>query len=417
MTNLHKIKALIGVVSFVFLAQNPAFAAGVEIGVNSAVKGDVTIKSGEQAAKQAVIKSPVFLGDVVKSNRVGSLQVLLKDQTLFTVGPDCDLTIDKFVYDPTKNTNAMSATVKKGMFRFMSGNISKSGPNSVSIDTPVASMGIRGTMVEGLLGRDAIQAAINAGIISPNTPVNQAHATLFVLKGPGKNSRANNSIGEISVTSGGKTIIVKDVGQAVFIADQNTPPSAPFTISAADTKKFHNRLRTEPTGKKSYKPFDTPRASNNAQNSPPNGGNEFGQDTAPDNDTLDPSTDLQRPLDDEGLEEAIQEEQEMLDMMDDDDMMDDGLDANGNPIDDGSMMDDGMMDDGSSDMMLDDGSSDMMLDDGSSDMMLDDGMFFDDSMLGDGLDDGFSDDIGSGDGFGSDGFGNDGCNPNIDPSC
>ncbi len=299
MKNLQKIKALIGVISFTFLAQSPAFAAGEEIGVNAAVKGDVTIKSGEQAAKQAVIKKPIFLGDVVKSNRVGSLQVLLKDQTLFTVGPDCDLTIDKFVYDPAKKTNAMSATVKKGMFRFMSGNISKSGPNSVSIDTPVASMGIRGTMVEGLIGAEAVQAAINAGVIDLSTSVNRQHATLFVLKGPGRKKRANNRLGEISVTSGGKTTRVRKVGQAIFVADQNTPPSEPFFMAAADTKKFHDRLRTQPKGNNSYKPFITPRPSKTKKQP-----DDFGF-LAPENDTLDPSIDIDRPLDDSGFQNSI----------------------------------------------------------------------------------------------------------------
>jgi len=102
----------------------------VEVGRNSAVKGQVKIKSVDESdSRQAVVKEPVYLGDSVNSYVGSSLQVLLKDKSTFTVGPQCDMKIDKFVYDPEKNTNSISARVKKGMFRFTSGNISKTNPD------------------------------------------------------------------------------------------------------------------------------------------------------------------------------------------------------------------------------------------------------------------------------------------------
>lgn len=287
MNKARKIKTFLGVMSFTVLAYGTA-SSNEEVGVNAAVKGDVTIQSGEQEAKQAVIKNPVFLGDVVNSNKVGSLQVLLKDQTMFTVGPDCNLTIDKFVYDPSKNSNSMSASVKKGMFRFMSGNISNSGPDSVSIDTPVASMGIRGTMVEGIIGPDAIIMAQNAGSITSSTPVDQQHASLFVLRGPGKKNESKNRRGEISITSAGETVIVKTSGMAVFVADKNSPPTKPFRLLDSDLNEFHAKLRTEPTSPQSYRPFTL-----DAGLSPtvPGVGPQLGAEF------LNPISDIQRPTD------------------------------------------------------------------------------------------------------------------------
>jgi len=116
----------------------------VEVGRNSAVKGEVKIKSVDESdSRQAVVKEPVYLGDSVNSYVGSSLQVLLKDKSTFTVGPQCDMKIDKFVYDPEKNTNSISARVKKGMFRFTSGNISKTNPDEIIVKTPTATMGIR----------------------------------------------------------------------------------------------------------------------------------------------------------------------------------------------------------------------------------------------------------------------------------
>ena len=234
----------------------PAFAAGEAIGINAAVKGDVTVQSGEQAAKQAVIREEVFLGDSINSKKLSSLQVLLKDETTFTVGEDCELVIDKYVYNPNTNANSLTANVSKGMFRFMSGNISKSGPDAVSIDTPVASMGIRGTIVEGLVGAEAIEYARQFGIIDPNMVVDPNGATLFILRGPGRKSTAKNPKGEIKVTADGKTVTLRKSGMATFVPNKNSPPLAPFEIPSDIFEQFNVELRTQPSvDGPSYQPF------------------------------------------------------------------------------------------------------------------------------------------------------------------
>ncbi|MCF6274306.1 MAG: FecR domain-containing protein [Robiginitomaculum sp.] len=268
-----------------------------EIGINSAVKGDVMVQSGEQIAKQALVKDPIHIGDEVNSFRNSSLQVLLKDQTVFTVGPDCQLTIDKFVYDPNDSSNGLKATVSKGMFRFMSGNISKSGPQSITIDTPVASMGVRGTMVEGLVGLEAIEYARQAGLILPGTKVDPEGATIFVLRGPGQRSRARNRKGEISVTSGGRTVTTRRSGYAIFVSSSDSPPSDPFQLDAKTFNVFNARLRTEPTGGVSFKPFEWDTF---MQADPPQdrgADNPFLGDTP--NEIIDPSTTFDWPSEEE----------------------------------------------------------------------------------------------------------------------
>lgn len=247
---------LLSVAALAMLSINTtSWAAGEIIGINSAVKGDVTVQnSGEMAAIQASLKDPIRIGDEINSRHLSSLQVLLKDQTVFTVGADCLLTIDKFVYDPEKNQNAMTANVAKGMFRFMSGNISKSGAGAVNIDTPVASMGVRGTMVEGLVGADAIRYAIEQGIIPADTVVDPG-ATLFILRGPGQNRKGKNKKGEISVTSGGETVIVRKSGAMIFVPSKDASPMEAGFVNDALLDIFSSRLSTKPKGGKSYKPF------------------------------------------------------------------------------------------------------------------------------------------------------------------
>lgn len=232
-----------------------ASAQSSSIGVNAAVKGDVTITTAEQTAKQAVVRDNVFLGQMINSKKLSSLQIMLKDQTIFTVGAECELTIDKFVYDPNKSNNSMVANVSKGMFRFMSGNISNSGLDAVTINTPTSSMGIRGTMVEGLVGPNAAQIAQNAGVIPAGTAIDANGATLFVLRGPGPNTTGTNRKGEITVTSGGKTVVVKGSNQAVFVPSAGAAPIV-FTLSPSAFQNFSQNLRTTPTSPTTYGKFE-----------------------------------------------------------------------------------------------------------------------------------------------------------------
>ncbi len=232
-----------------------ASAQSASIGVNAAVKGDVTVTTVDQIAKQAVVKEEVYLGQMINSKKVSSLQILLKDKTVFTVGPECELTIDKFVYDPNKANNSMVANVSKGMFRFMSGNISNSGADAVSINTPTSSMGIRGTMVEGLVGANAIQIAQGAGIIPAGTALDATGATLFVLRGPGQNTTGMNRKGEITVTSGDHTVIVKGSNRAVFVPSAGAAPIV-FSLSPIAFQNFSQNLRTTPTGPATYGRFE-----------------------------------------------------------------------------------------------------------------------------------------------------------------
>ena len=49
----------------------------------------------------------------------------------------------EFVYDPNSKANSTLLSLTKGTFTFVAGKIAKSG--DMKVDTPVATMGIRGT--------------------------------------------------------------------------------------------------------------------------------------------------------------------------------------------------------------------------------------------------------------------------------
>lgn len=227
-----------------------------EIGINSAVKGTVTIKSEDEIVKAAQVEDPVFLGDEVKSQTASSLQILLKDNTVFTVGPQAELTIDEFVYNPSSNSNKIKAKVQRGMFRYMSGNAAKTNPDDITIETPTASMGIRGTIFEAIVGPEALLCAEKEGVLDPNIQIDYTGATLIVLRGPGGQSNTLNRRGSIDVTAGGKTVTLDQSGMATFVSNETAQPSKTFFISDVLYNFFNRRLRSQPTGDENFMPFD-----------------------------------------------------------------------------------------------------------------------------------------------------------------
>jgi len=231
-------------------------AEPIEVGRNAAVKGTVEIQSlNEDTMRQAVVKEPVFLGDNVNSRVGSSLQVLLKDSSTFTVGPQCDIVIDKFVYDPKKNNNTLSAKVKKGMFRFTSGKVSKTNPDKITVETPTATMGIRGTMVEVLVGPEAFLCAEKEGLLAGDIRLDHAGATLVILRGPGENNTSNNRRGEVDISSGGRTVTLTESGTGVLVSNADQKPSEPFVVSESLFNYFNRRLRTKPSREGNYRPF------------------------------------------------------------------------------------------------------------------------------------------------------------------
>jgi hypothetical protein len=220
-----------------------AAQADPPIGTNAAIRNSVQTKAAaDPALHPAVVRAPVHIGDVVVSGDKSALQILLVDQSVFTVGANARMTIDRFVYDPNRGSSDIAASVAKGAFRFMSGpTLAGQGRNAIS--SPVATIGVRGTIVEGAVGPDAL--AILAGQPGVSTTGSGDGATLIVLRGPGHTNNGFDKPGAIDVTAGGVTVSVEHAGQAVFIGGPGQQPVGPFYLTDANFLRLSGLLRTQ----------------------------------------------------------------------------------------------------------------------------------------------------------------------------
>lgn len=128
------------------LGAGQAAAQAVQAGVAGAVVSPVQVSGPPRPETvEAVSGMDVFLDDRIQTGAGARLQVLLLDETVFTVGPESDLVIDRFVYDPDTGAGEMAGSMTTGFLRYVSGAVGENNPENVTIDTPAATIGIRGT--------------------------------------------------------------------------------------------------------------------------------------------------------------------------------------------------------------------------------------------------------------------------------
>lgn len=131
------------VLAIATLGAAPALAQ--RVGTASAVNPASTGKPPGGAVRTLTLGSEVVRNERIQTDAAGSVQLLFVDKTSMSIGPNSDVTIDEYVFDPNANTGKMAVTVSKGVMRFVGGQVSHTGEATVT--TPSASIGIRGGTV------------------------------------------------------------------------------------------------------------------------------------------------------------------------------------------------------------------------------------------------------------------------------
>src|SRR5229473_3264798 len=92
---------------------------------------------------QTKVGDLVYQGDVVQTGADGRLGINFTDGTSFNLSNNARMALSEFVYEPNGTSNSTLFNLTNGTFTFVAGNIAKTG--GMKVDTPVATMGIRGT--------------------------------------------------------------------------------------------------------------------------------------------------------------------------------------------------------------------------------------------------------------------------------
>ena len=125
-----------------------AFAAQAadtaSIGTVKSVSGDVRIARGGQEIK-ADSGAALQQQDVLKTGADGALGVTFRDNSTVSLGPNTELAVETFVFEPAQKKFGFASRMTRGTAMFVSGAMAKMAPESVSVSTPTSTIGVRGT--------------------------------------------------------------------------------------------------------------------------------------------------------------------------------------------------------------------------------------------------------------------------------
>ena len=125
--------------------------AGGSASVAPAVIGHVTKLNGNATAIRNGVSiilnqgDTVNKGDVVQSGSDSTLGITFIDGTVFGLASNAKMVLNEMIYDPNGSDNKSLLSLVQGTISFVAGATAKKG--DMKVDTPVATMGIRGTAV------------------------------------------------------------------------------------------------------------------------------------------------------------------------------------------------------------------------------------------------------------------------------
>ena len=186
------------------------------IGIVGAVSG--TAKTNTRELKAG---DKIYLNETIYAGIDSGTQILLLDQSTFTIGSESEVVMDTFIYNPATNDGKIVANVKKGSLKIISGLISKKNPDSLTVNVPEGTLGSRGTEFQTIVS-------------------DQKTDTLLI--GPGKNNTLGLRPGAVLVGNNlGQTLLNNPYSVASMV--KGNAPGKAKQITKNQLKKFKKRMK------------------------------------------------------------------------------------------------------------------------------------------------------------------------------
>lgn len=134
------------------LSAGPVHGQPSPIGLVKTVTGDAAILR-EGARVAAMPGAALFQGDVLRTGSPGTLGVILRDDTTLSLGAGSEVQLTEFVFQPAEARLGLVLRFTRGVLGFVSGKIAKLAPEAARVETPVATLGIRGTRLAARIPR------------------------------------------------------------------------------------------------------------------------------------------------------------------------------------------------------------------------------------------------------------------------
>ena len=164
---------------------------------------------------------PIQLNDIAETAN-GSMLIKFLDDAELSLKEHSEVLIDEIYYDPDPNLSRMSMKFTMGTARFASGSLGLVNKANIDIQTPTATIGIRGTDF--------------------TTTIDELGRSLIVLL-PDANGSPS---GEISVTNLGGTVLLTESYQATMVSTLDSTPTTPVVINGLTPSMIDNMFIVNP---------------------------------------------------------------------------------------------------------------------------------------------------------------------------
>jgi hypothetical protein len=121
-----------------------AAPARADVGQIKVATGQVLVDRKGQSLPGKV-GMPLETDDVVRTGVDGSVGITMRDNSLLSAGPNSILSLERFEFDPITNEGRFDAQLRRGTLAVVSGRIAKKTPQAMTVRTPSAVLGVRGT--------------------------------------------------------------------------------------------------------------------------------------------------------------------------------------------------------------------------------------------------------------------------------
>ena len=162
--------------------------------------------------------------------------ITFRDDTKVKVNENSRLLIDDFVFDPkASDAGKLALKVGAGTVRYASGQIAKNNPQKVNIQTPTASIAVRGTDF--------------------NMTVDEAGGSLVILVPSCKEEvdikkyeleENRCKVGKIDVTTLTGTVTLDKAFEATFVMSASMNPTTPVVLNTIESKINNNLIIVKP---------------------------------------------------------------------------------------------------------------------------------------------------------------------------
>jgi opacity protein-like surface antigen len=208
--------------------------------------GRATRITGEQSSSAQAPRGParklaegdsLFAGERIRTGAGTALQIEFTDKSRFTLGPNTEFEVEQ--YRQAAGEEAFASRVFKGAFRFVSGLIAKKR-GSMRVVTAVATIGVRGTHVEGEVSEHQEKDGKTV----------DASAKVALLEPEGSDAG-----GSVLVENKFGSVVVDKPGFGTEIPNEKSPPSP---VKRMQLRTIDNLLRAIRSPARTFGPARRP---------------------------------------------------------------------------------------------------------------------------------------------------------------